>query len=298
MTAAPSTLAADQAAKLRALIDASQPAVSSSPAAEQPRLAPLVAISSGKGGVGKTTLSVNLSVALRRRGLRPTLIDADLGAANADVLCGLTPTLRLDDVDRPGVRPADLAVTAPGGFRLVPGAVGWALAEGYSNDGPAAVRRAADAVSPASDIVLIDTAAGVGRGVVSLATAADALLIVLTPEPTSMTDAYALLKSVARSATPGRVLVVVNAVQSRREAGRAFGRFSRCAEKFLGLNSELLGVVADDARVSVSIRRGKPIVLAKPRSKAARAIAATAERLAETMLESAIPIAASSRSGR
>ncbi|MCA9298653.1 MAG: AAA family ATPase, partial [Phycisphaerales bacterium] len=145
------------------------------------RGAPVVTISSGKGGVGKTTLSVNLVVAFAPT-RRTLLIDADLGMANADIFCGLSPVRRLGSA-----RVEDLIVEAPGGFQLVPGAVGR-----HHPDGDGVVR-ALELVNT-HDLVLVDTSPGVGRDVRRLIRTSDLAVVVVTPEPTSIADAYALIK--------------------------------------------------------------------------------------------------------
>lgn len=175
------------------------------PAAAATRTARVLTIASGKGGVGKTNLAVNLSIALARAGQRVALVDADMGVANADVLCGLNPRARLDQaiVAWSGTGPGsearrtlnDLAVDAPGGFRLVPGAV----AHVRSTDADPALRqRFLDGLfdlDTTADLIVLDAPAGVGPTVLACVEAADRTMVVATPEPTSIADAYALIKS-------------------------------------------------------------------------------------------------------
>lgn len=288
-------------------------ASSSSPSAPhvqtRPRLARVLTIASGKGGVGKTNLSVNLSIALARAGLRVTLIDADVGVANADVLCGLNPAARLDLAladagHRPSRTLADLAVDAPGGFRLVPGAV---AGRRPADADPAQRHRLADGFNQfdgSADLLVVDAPAGVGPTVMTCLHAADRIVVVATPEPTSIADAYALIKSfhlanadrrdTGGAASPAsahaqvspdvagdlRVQLVVNSAADAREAHAVHQRIESVARRFLGRRVLLAGWIPADAQVSRAVRARAPLLLASPASSAARAI----EHLAGDML--------------
>ena len=254
------------------------------------RRVPIVAIASGKGGVGKTCLAVNLSIALAQRGLRATLLDADLGMANADVLCGLTPRRRLDDALRARGRDGtsepirQIAVRAPGGFLLVPGTAGLARPSGLDPDARAVLLSGLAALERDSDIILIDSAAGVGRDVMSFVLSADHAIVVATPEPASITDAYGLVK-VARLSAPRRqarprLTLVVNQVGSEDEARAVHGRISRCAEAFLGAGVPLMGWISHDAAVPAAVRRRCPHLVHSPRSAASADVRALAGVLA------------------
>ena len=279
----------DQAARLRALIRSGGPPAratavggrtASTPAAPPAgRRARMISISSGKGGVGKTSLSVNLAVALAELGRRTVLVDADLGLANADVLCGMSPARRLDALLAEGARTlAEIAVDAPGGFRLVPGAVG---ADRVADLGPAGRGRLLEALSElerSADVVVVDTAAGLGRGVTSFMRAADLAVIVVTPEPTSIADAYALIKSAARDqgdmgATGGELVspaLVVNQARDAAEAQKVHARLDAVCAKFLGLRLELLGAVAHDPALPEAVRARRPVMLQAPRARCCR----------------------------
>lgn len=262
-------------------------------AAAPARLCPLVAVTSGKGGVGKTSLCVNLSIALSQRKHRVTLLDADLGMANADVMCGMTPTTRLDSAvyptDRRGPRRvrtlAQIAVEAPGGFRLVPGSVGVTRMANL----PAIERDAMLAglveLERDSDLVLIDTGAGLSDGVTSFVTAADLVAVVVTPEPTSIADAYALIKCVStmrgQRGDVGRdkFVLIVNQVRARGEGEMVHKRIGATCKKFLGFEPPLLGVVHADEAIPASVKRRKPVMLDQPQSKVSREIAQVAGAL-------------------
>ncbi len=249
------------------------------------RKARVVAIASGKGGVGKTNIAVNTAIALARRGLRVTLLDADLGTANADVLCGIMPSARLDHVLGPGGLAVhdgarrsinDIVVDAPGGFKLVPGSAGI----GRMADLNAGERRwlvsALVELAAQADVVLIDAAAGVGQGVTSLLHAADLSIVVTTPEPTAIADAYALIKCLMMESDlppnteDDRIALVVNQTREPLEAFATHARIAGVCERFLGLRLPLLGFVAQDVRVGEAVRAQKPYTILDPGTMASR----------------------------
>lgn len=277
----------DQASRLRALVEAMSGSHVAVPAHPSPRRVPVIAIASGKGGVGKTNLAVNLSICLAQAGRRATLLDADLGMANADVLCGLTPGRRLDDVLRDPAGPglASCIVRAPGGFLLVPGAVGVARIADLDGASRQRLVDQLEALESRSDVVFVDTGAGVGRDVLAFATCADWLMVVVTPEPTSITDAYGLIKCVLarsqeRCAAPPRLALVVNEARRRDEIDAVSTRLETTCERFLGCRPLVLGGVRLDARVGRSVRRRVPHLLGCPHSPASRDVRAVGERLA------------------
>jgi flagellar biosynthesis protein FlhG len=262
----------------------------------------VVAVTSGKGGVGKTTLAVNLAASLSARGVRTVLVDADLGTANADILCGVTPHARLDHVvtDLPvhdGARRtlADIAMSAPGGFRLVPGSAGIARLADLTEPQQRALLNDFSDLQHETDAILVDTGAGVGRNVIRFVAASDVALVVLTPEPTSLTDAYALIKCLHRDVTQRhgvwtgiepygpRVAVVVNEAQSISEARQSFSRLSAVAERFLAVKVYFGGCVAQDVRVGESIRARLPVVLGAPATTASQDIRSLAAYLVREM---------------
>lgn len=319
----------DQAARLRALVEAARPEVdrprpelrpapnsapsstdsSRDPARDLARdptrepmrraACPVVAITSGKGGVGKTSLCVNLAIALADQGLRITVLDADLGLANADVLLGLAATTRLDAAIEwtPGTRARPLesiAIEAPGGFRLIPGASGQARMASLTSAQRCGLLRSIADLDRTSDLILIDTGAGLSAGVTNFLEVADLTMVVATPEPTSITDAYAVIKCVGpllrsrpqRFATP--LFLVANQVKDQAEANAVIGRIDATARRFLAgvltpksLGS--LGMVRFDAAVPKAVRARTPVQISTPKCMASRDIADLADRLAHTV---------------
>ncbi len=275
---------ADQASRLRDLVETlaggqGTPSRSNAVCPARPGT-PIVAIGSGKGGVGKTNIAVNLCIALARSGKRATLLDADLGMANADVLCGLSPHRRLDALlaghDAPTrLSMRDVAVDAPGGFLLVPGAVGVARVADLDARRRAALVAGLSELESVSDLIVIDTGAGIGRDVTTFMLAASLAIVVATPEPTSIADAYGLIKCLhllagERASTLPRLGLVVNQSRTEAEASAVHARLSGCAGRFLGFEVPMLGRIAQDSRVSSSVRRRVPHMLIRPRARASR----------------------------
>lgn len=265
-----------------------------------------IAIASGKGGVGKTSLAVNLAVALSMRRHRVTLLDADLGTANADLLCGVQPSGRLNHVlgegglgvhDGARCTLRDIVIPAPGGFGLIPGSAGMSRMADLSAPERRTLLAALEDLDGQTDVLLVDTGAGIGRGVISFVDAADLTLVVCTPEPTSLADAYALLKvaaatehrlATAHAAEPSPFQVIINQVRDEAEARQVFSRLRAVGARFLGVEVALAGWIAQDVRVSQAVRARQPFMLRSPDSPAATNLSWIADRLAQRLPPPAI----------
>jgi len=278
----------DQATRLRRLVEIGQPAPTL--ALRPARRAKVITISSGKGGVGKTGIAVNLAIALQARGVRTTLVDLDLGLANADLLCGLNPAARLDRAAIEGTPLDQLSILAPGGFRLVPGSVG--LVRGEETGGRALARL--EELDASTDVLIIDTGAGMGATVRSALHAADLALLVATPEPTSIADAYALIKVTCQGephasgsdGTHGAQFLpglVVNQCTDDAEAQEVHHRIASVARRFLGRDIPLLGMVPSDPAVQRAVRERRPLLLSGLHTPAAAAIATLAHGLSKRL---------------
>jgi flagellar biosynthesis protein FlhG len=243
--------------------------------------ASVIAITSGKGGVGKSNVAVNLAIQLSAAGRDVVLLDADLGLANADVLCNLDLPCNLSHVIARKKELADVLVTAPGGFRLIGGASGLARMADLSDADRQRLVSALAELESQTDVILIDTGAGISPNVLSFTRAADHVLIVTTPEPTAITDAYAVIKVISRDAGHRRLSLLINQARNEMEAGVVYERISKVAKQFLNVPVYDAGYVPSDAAVPQAVRRRTPFVLDSPRSPASLAIAQLAMRLGQ-----------------
>jgi flagellar biosynthesis protein FlhG len=258
----------------------SMPEIAVEPDGAAPLTSPrIIAVASGKGGVGKTNVAANLAVALARRGQRVCVLDADLGLANLDVLLGLSPKLNLLHVLRAERRLAEVIIEGPAGVRIIPAASGF---EELTALGPTERLRLldeVDALGSSLDVLLVDTAAGISSNVLYFTAAAAEVLIVLTPEPTALTDAYALVKVLAARYGRREFLVVVNMAAGAADAEAAFGRLARVAERFLRVRLEYQGYVPFDEAMPRAVRQQQPVVLGAPGTPASQALVDLARRL-------------------
>lgn len=291
----------DQASRLRQLVskferedgaeEASQPNTKGwTPPA---RRIPVIAIASGKGGVGKTTTSVNLSIALARQNRRACLLDADLGLANADVLCGLMPKARLetaiDNEETPSLE--DLAIDAPGGFRLIPGSVGIGRVGELDERERLTLLSRLEDLQEHNDVIMIDTSAGLGDSVTTFVQAADLGLIVVTPEPTSVADAYALIKVLIMSADGQesgqaprprpKLAMIINQASNEKEANQVYSRMAGVCDRFLGYQIPMLGYIRSDKRVVKAVKARSPYMIETPKSPAGKDMTRLAAALTE-----------------
>ena len=243
----------------------------------------VLAITSGKGGVGKTSIAVNLGLALAAAGRRVLLVDADLGLANVDLVLGMRPRVHLGHV-LAGQLPIEAVVQdGPAGIRWIPGAAGLPAIGQLDERRREMLLEGLAALETQHDFLVLDTPPGIGQGVLHLARQADELLLVTTPEPTSMMDAYALLKAVAATGADsiGQVRLIVNMVTHRSDAEEVHRRIAEVARRFLGVGVDLLGYVFCDGHVGRAVRRQEPLLVGHPHSQAAWCI----KRLAEAVLE-------------
>ncbi|MGA3068233.1 MAG: MinD/ParA family protein [Tepidisphaeraceae bacterium] len=260
------TVAFDQATQLRRL-------------ARQGAGATVIAVTSGKGGVGKSNIAVNLAIKLASAGKEVVLLDADLGLANADVLCNVDLPSNLSHVIARRKELAEVMVEAPGGFRLIGGASGLARMADLSDvDRQRLVNSLAD-LELRTDVILIDTGAGISPNVLSFTRCADQILVVTTPEPTAITDAYAVIKVISRESPDRPLSLLVNQAQRPDEGRLVYERISKVAKQFLSVQVLDAGYVPTDAEVPAAVRRRTPFLLASPRCPASQAIGQLAMRL-------------------
>lgn len=243
-------------------------------------LAQAIAVTSGKGGVGKTNLAVNLAVCLSRLGRRVCLLDADLGLANADVLCSLTPRRTLEHVVNGRCRLAEAMLLAPGGFRLIAGACGVAGLADMSRADRQILLEQLSVLDALADDVIIDTSAGLSENVLAFAIAARRVLVATTPEPTALTDGYGMIKALTARSPHVRPQLVVNLVASTAEARSVHGRMNRVTRTFLGRELPHAASIPADPAVPEAVRHRVPFALYAPGSPATVAVEGLAARLA------------------
>lgn len=258
--------------------------------ADQIRSARVIAVASGKGGVGKTNICVNLASAFADLGCRTVLLDGDLGLANADVLCGINVRGHLGHVIDGARTIEEITVDAPGGFRLVPGAGGLARLADIDDRRRSELVQGLTALDADADVVIVDCGAGVGANVIAFTLAADCTLAISTPEPTAMADAYGLLKSVAMANRNRRkieshleqspiIAMLVNQARDHSEAVSVLHRMQGVADRFLGVDLVDAGWIPDDPAVPDAVRKRTPFLVCHPKRPAAQRVRIVARDL-------------------
>jgi flagellar biosynthesis protein FlhG len=239
-----------------------------------------IAVVSGKGGVGKSNLSVNLALAMGQMGVRVMLMDADMGLANADLLLGVVPKHHLGHVIGGQMGLEDILLSVDQGVSLIPGGAGFSDLADLDEQSQAMLIEKFSALEGRAEVLLVDTGAGIHRNVISFAAAADEVLLLTTTEPTAIRDAYGVLKSLVMGLSwKPNVSLVVNMAMSDDEAFSVADRIRLAAGQFLDLNVNYLGYVLWDQRVMDSVRRRRPFVLQSPDSPASSCVKVIARRL-------------------
>jgi flagellar biosynthesis protein FlhG len=238
----------------------------------------VIAVTGGKGGVGKTSVSVNLAAALAHAGRRVVLLDGDMGLANVDVFLGLSPRYTLAHV-LSGERTLDeILVSTPHGFQIVPAASGAANLANLDAAAHLGLVQAFSALAARLDVMIVDTAAGIAHGVTQFSQAAQQVLVVLTEDPASLTDAYALVKVLSRNHGVNRFRVLANQSRSPGAGEELFHRFERVTHRFLDVVLDYAGEIPEDECMRRAVRGQKPVVDAYPSSPASRAFKKLAAR--------------------
>lgn len=230
-----------------------------------------MAITSGKGGVGKTLMTVNLAIQYAQRGLKVLLIDADLGLANIDVILGLSPKQTLQDVLEGRLTLDEVAVPGPMGITVLPAASGVAELSDLTENQKLSLMDHIDHWNADFDVVLVDTGAGISPNVRFFVLAVERILVVTTPEPTSVTDAYALMKVMYLNHRISHFDLVVNQVKNQREPKEVYRTLSRVADKYLDVGLYFVGSVPDDVLMGQSVRDRKPVSLLFPDAPSSQA---------------------------
>ncbi len=248
----------------------------------------VISFTSGKGGVGKTHTVVNTAISLASAGYSVLVLDADLGLANVDVLLGVSPRGTLHDVLKGACSLDDILVQGPGGIVIIPAASGIEEVQALTAADKLLLMTEVERIAHHYDFLLIDTPAGIGSDVMYFNSAAGEVVCVITGEPTSLTDSYALMKVLHTTYGEKSFWIVVNDVASEVEAQTAFNSLANAVQKFLRVETRMLGWVQSDAMVRQSVMDRRPITLEYPSSRAAIRLADVARRLADSRPEQGV----------
>ena len=242
-------------------------------------LARVIAVTSGKGGVGKTSTSVNLAISMAQKGSRVILLDADLGLANVEVLLGLNSIYNLQHVITGEKKMSQILVKGPGGVAVVPGTSGLSKLADLNEKGRNNVMAGLVELQERADFILIDTMAGIGRSALAFVAAADEVLLLSTPEPSSIVDAYGMLKTTYQKRDDAVIRLVVNMVLNKKQASLVYSKLSNAAQQYLGRKLSYLGMIPRDPHVSQAVMQSIPFATRYPSSVASKSVQDIADRL-------------------
>ncbi|MDX1795231.1 MAG: MinD/ParA family protein [Hydrogenovibrio sp.] len=239
----------------------------------------VLAVASGKGGVGKTNVSVNLAISMSKLGNRVLLMDADMGLANVDIMLGLQTKYNLSHVLDGEKTLKEVMVDAPGGVKIVPAASGVKRMAQLTPAENAGIINAFSEIDGYLDVLIIDTAAGIADSVVSYCRASQEVIVVVTDEPASMTDAYALIKVLSREYNLTKFQLLANMTRSEKHGRMLYEKFANVCEQFLDVSIDYLGTVPFDHDLREAIQRQTPVTIAKPDSESAKAFRKMAQQI-------------------
>ncbi|MBL1277744.1 MAG: MinD/ParA family protein [Ectothiorhodospiraceae bacterium] len=245
----------------------------------KPRPVRVIAVTSGKGGVGKTNVSVNIGVSMSSQGKNVMLMDADLGLANVDVMLGLHPKYDLSHVLKGEHTLEEVVCIGPQGIRVVPASSGLQTMAELSTAEHAGVISAFSELTNAPDVLIVDTAAGISDNVVTFSRAAQEVVVVVCDEPASITDAYALIKLLNREYGIYRFRIITNMVGSAQEGRALYNKIVKVTDRYLDAALDFMGVVPQDEFLRKAIQKQRAVVEAYPRSKSALAFKKLASKV-------------------
>ncbi|MCD6293584.1 MAG: MinD/ParA family protein [Deltaproteobacteria bacterium] len=242
----------------------------------------VIAVTSGKGGVGKSNIVANLGFVLSRSGKKVLILDADLGLGNLDVLLGLTPKYNLSHAITGSKTISEIVIEGPGNVKILPAPSGIQELSNLTDEQETRMFTALDLLIDSVDLFLIDTGAGISSNVMHFNSSAPEIMVVASPEPTSITDAYALMKVLSLDYSRKHFKLVVNLARSSREAFEVYKRLALVADRFLDIKIEYMGHVLIDENIKKGVRLQKVVSEIHPDAKASRCFAALAKKIFES----------------
>lgn len=248
----------------------------------------VISVTSGKGGVGKSNVVSNLAIALSAQGKKVLLIDADLGLGNLDVLLGLSPTYNLNHVMSGEKTVMEILIDGPAGIKIIPAGTGVQELTSLGQHEKLKLLDELDMLEEQFDIMIIDTEAGISENVTYFTVAAQEIFVVVTPEPTSITDAYALIKLLATRYSEHHFKVLVNMAKDSEDALEVFRKLANVAGRFLDISLDYLGCVVKDEKVVEAVKRQKAVMELFPDSEASACFATLARRVIDNKRQSGV----------
>lgn len=239
----------------------------------------VIAIASGKGGVGKTNVAVNLGMALQRKNKKVLLVDADLGTANIDVLLGLTPKYHLGHLLNGEKELTEIIIDGPEGLDILPGTSGIEEFLDISRRQVERLRLLSFQLEYSYDIILVDISAGVHSSNINFISICDEVIVVLVPEPTAIMDAYSLVKILHNHQYDGKINLLINQLNSRQEGKGILERMSKVIREYLGIEAEIVGYIPFDNNLRQAVKKQKALLELYPGSRAGQAFDEVAEML-------------------
>lgn len=245
------------------------------------RPANVLAITSGKGGVGKTNIAANLAICLAASGKKVLLIDADFSLGNLDVIMNVNSKYNISHMINSGKSIEEIIHTGPEGVEIICGASGLEELANINEFQRQRLMKELSGLQSDNEVIIIDTAAGISSSVIGFCLASDQVLVVTTPEATAMTDAYAMIKVLVGNRFTGQISLIVNMAQTVAEGKRTYQKITNVAGRFLNIQVYYAGVLVRDERLSSAVKQRKPVVLAYPKSQITSSLAALAAKLSD-----------------
>lgn len=248
----------------------------------------VIAITAGKGGVGKSNVSVNLAVALAKSGKKVMILDADLGLANVDIMFGLHARYNLSHVIQGQCELSDIIIEGPVGIKVVPAASGIENMASLSTEQHAGIINAFNEITEDIDFLLIDTAAGISDTVLSFTRSSREIIVIVCDEPTSLTDAYALIKVMSKRYGWAKFHILANMVRNIREGRELYQKLYRVATQFLDVTLDYLGAIPFDEKIHDAVKKQMPILIAYPEAEASKKIQLLADNVLDWPCEQGV----------